>query len=86
VLQGAVAVVMLVIMVAGMAGMVLMAITRDAVGADQWGAWEWVLFAVGFVLVGVGALAALRSLRYYLTGRHRHRVASSPTTIDSAPR
>lgn len=84
VLKGAIAVALLVIMVAGLAGMVLMAVNRDAVGADQWGAGEWVLFGVGLFLVGLGAVAALRSLRYYLTGRHRRRVASPPTA-DSGP-
>ena len=74
VLQGAVAAVLLLMMVAGLAGLMIMVVKRQEVGADEWGVAEWIFFAVASGLMVVGAFAAFRSLRYYLTGRHRLRV------------
>ena len=74
VLQGAVAAALLLMMVAGLAGLMILVVRRQQVGADEWGVAEWIFFAVASALMVVGAMAALRSLRYYLTGRHRRRV------------
>jgi hypothetical protein len=74
VLQGAVAAVLLLMMVAGLAGLMVLVVKKQEVGADKWGVAEWIFFAVASSLMAVGALAAFRSLRYYLTGRHRRRV------------
>jgi hypothetical protein len=77
VLRGTVAAVLLLMMTAGLAGLMIMVVKREEIGADRWGVAEWAFFAVASALMVVGAFAAFRSLRYYLTGRHRRRVASA---------
>ena len=84
VLQGAVAAVLLLIMLAAMAGLVFMVLHRQVAGADQWGVAQWTFFMVALALAAVGALAAFRSLRYYLSGQHRRHVAQV-TTVDTGP-
>jgi hypothetical protein len=85
VLQGAVAAVLLLIMLAGIAGLVFMVLNRQVAGADQWGVAQWIFFMVALALAAVGALAAFRSLRYYLSGHHRRHVAQA-TALDAGPR
>jgi len=75
VFQGAAAAVLFVIMLLGFGGMAFMAFNRSAISADVWGLAEWIFFGLGSLLLALGAAAAFRSLRYYLTGRHRRRVA-----------
>jgi hypothetical protein len=77
VLQGAVAITLFVLMLAMLAGLMLLALWRRE-ARDDWDPAEWIVFALLVVLTGLGALASFRTLRYYLTGGHRRRRWSPP--------
>ena len=76
VLQGAVAAAVLVMVLIRFGGLVFLPFHRDRFGGDRWDAADWSLYLTITLLMGLGVLASLRSVRHYLTGRHRRRAAA----------
>ena len=75
VLKGAVAIAVVLLMLAAFVRVGLVAYQRAYVYSD-WGPVDWVTALLLALLMALGAFAALRSVRHYLTGRHRRRLAA----------